>query len=328
MALHGGRSGSMDWQCRRRAGGAERASIHRRCRAATGCGRRRGPFAARVVVCHVTAPARHGPPGGPVGRAKGLLDALHDNRRSGPFYRDLGASPPLVNDDPTHVGVLAVEAIPGYLRTRYLIGTEFRVNGRLVASVPVHVTAPNDIAGSPDENTRISAARLQYGKAVRGPSRGVRAGLPDRTSVMPGAEAVHRARTLRRRIPSSVGDRRINARCHRAGLITGGDFEPGRSCGGRIGSRDCLAAELGLVSPNIHSPDCTGPRIKGRGWSAQPEVARERFDTGRPSTSWGLRPSASFPPGARTAWAWCTRQLSSCAARAAIVRWRARESPS
>lgn len=44
MALHGGRSGSMDWQCGRRAGGAERASIHRRCRAATGCGRRRGPF--------------------------------------------------------------------------------------------------------------------------------------------------------------------------------------------------------------------------------------------------------------------------------------------
>jgi len=33
------------------------------------------PSAARVVVCHVTAPARHGPLGGPVGRAKGLLDA-------------------------------------------------------------------------------------------------------------------------------------------------------------------------------------------------------------------------------------------------------------
>jgi len=72
-----------------------------------------------------------------------------------------------------------------------------------------------------------------------------------------------------------------DARCHRAGLITGGDFESGRSRGGRIGSRDCLAAELGLVSPNTHSPDCTAPRIKGWGWSAQPEVARERFDIDR-----------------------------------------------
>ena len=81
--------------------------------------------------------------------------------------------------------------------------------------------------------------------------------------------------------PAGRAERRINAHCHRAGLITGGDFESGRSCGGRIGSRDCLAAELGLVSPNIQSPDCTGPRIKGRGWSAQPEVARERFDIDR-----------------------------------------------
>jgi hypothetical protein len=59
-----------------------------------------------------------------------------------------------------------------------------------------------------------------------------------------------RRTTVRRRAawsaPNGLGatDRRINARCHRAGLITGGDFESGRSCGGRIGSRDCLAAEL------------------------------------------------------------------------------------
>jgi hypothetical protein len=125
------------------------------------------PSAARVVVCHVTALARHGPPGGPVGRAKGLLDALHDNRRSGPFYRDLGASPPLVNDDPAHVGVLAVEVTAGYPRTQYLIGTEFQVNGHLVASVPVHAAAPNDIAGTPGEKGTISSARVQYGKAVR-----------------------------------------------------------------------------------------------------------------------------------------------------------------
>ena len=28
----------------------------------------------------------------------------------------------------------------------------------------------------------------------------------------------------------------------------------------------------------LHGPDCNGPRIKGRGWSAQPEVGRECFD--------------------------------------------------
>lgn len=125
------------------------------------------PSAARVVVCHVTAPARNGRSGGPVGRAKGLLDALHDNRRHGPFYRDLGVSPPLVNDDPAHVGVLAVEVAAGHPRTQYMIGTELCVDGQLIASVPVHAAAPNDIAGSPDETSRISAARLLYGKAVR-----------------------------------------------------------------------------------------------------------------------------------------------------------------
>lgn len=31
----------------------------------------------------------------------------------------------------------------------------------------------------------------------------------------------------------------------------------------------------------LRSPGCTGPRVKGRGWSAQPEVARERFDIDR-----------------------------------------------
>jgi hypothetical protein len=125
------------------------------------------PSAARVVVCHVTAPARHGPPGGPVGRAKGLLDALHDNRRSGPFYRDRGASPPLADDDPAHVEVLAVEVIAGRPRTQYLLGAEFQVSGQLVASVPVHAAAPNDIVGTPSEKDTITAARLQYGNAVR-----------------------------------------------------------------------------------------------------------------------------------------------------------------
>jgi len=126
----------MERQRGRRAGGAEErifigAAVPQLAVAAAGD----FPATARVVVCHVTALARHGPPAGPVGRDKGLLDALLDNRRSGPFYRDLGVSPPLVDDDPAHVGVLAVGVTPGHPRTRYLIGTEFRIDGQLVASV-------------------------------------------------------------------------------------------------------------------------------------------------------------------------------------------------
>jgi hypothetical protein len=125
------------------------------------------PAAARVVVGHVTAPGRNGPPGGPVGRAKGLLDALHDHRRHGPFYRDLGMSSPLVNDDPAHVQVLAIEVIVGHPQTQYEIGTGLSINGQLVARVPVPFPAPNDIAGTPSEIVKILAARLQYGEAVR-----------------------------------------------------------------------------------------------------------------------------------------------------------------
>lgn len=125
------------------------------------------PVAARVVVGHVTAPACNGPPGGPVGHAKGLLDALHDNRRHGPFYRDLGVSPPLVNDDPAHVQVLAIEVTAGHPLTQYTIGTKLHINGQLLAAVAVPFPAPNDIAGTPGEMVKIRAARLQYGKAVR-----------------------------------------------------------------------------------------------------------------------------------------------------------------
>jgi hypothetical protein len=115
----------------------------------------------------VTAPARNGPPAGPAGRAKGLLDALHDNRRNGPFYRDLGTTPPLADDDPAHVVALAVEVATGQPRTRYTIGTGLSISGHLIATVPVPAAAPNDIAGSPAERARISAAHDAYGKAVR-----------------------------------------------------------------------------------------------------------------------------------------------------------------
>jgi hypothetical protein len=130
-------------------------------------GRASVPSAARVVICHVTAPARNGRSGGPVGRAKGLLDALHDNRRQGPFYSALGVSPPLADDSPAHVIALAVEVSPGHPRTRYLIGTELRVDGQMLALVPVELAAPNDIAGTPGETAKINAARRQYGAAVR-----------------------------------------------------------------------------------------------------------------------------------------------------------------
>ena len=108
-----------------------------------------------------------GGPVGPVGRAEGLLDAVHDNRHRGPFYRELGVPPPPANDDPSHVSALTVEVDTGHPRTEYMIGTELRSDGHMLISVPVRLAAPNDIAGTPVENLRISEARRQYGAAVR-----------------------------------------------------------------------------------------------------------------------------------------------------------------
>jgi hypothetical protein len=48
-----------------------------------------------------------------LGRAKALLDALHDDRKSGPFHADLGADAPLADDTPEHVCGLAVEVRGG-----------------------------------------------------------------------------------------------------------------------------------------------------------------------------------------------------------------------
>jgi len=118
-----------------------------------------------LVVCRVTAPARWGrPPGGPLGRAKGLLDALHDDRRSGPRY---GACAPLQDDHPEHVSGLAVEVRAGEPRTDYLVGRGLRIAGELLASVPVAVEAPNDIVGTLGEKARIAVDRIAYGRAVR-----------------------------------------------------------------------------------------------------------------------------------------------------------------
>jgi len=167
MAFYGRRHRPLGWQCRLRAGRDERAAVLRRGRSATSFKAwLRAPSPACAVIGHITAPGRNGHQGGPVGRAKGLLDALHDNRLHGPFYRDLGMSPPLVDDDPAHVAVLAVEVSTGDPRTEYLIGTGLRIEGQMLASVRVGRAAPNDIAGAPGEAARIDAARRQYCAAV------------------------------------------------------------------------------------------------------------------------------------------------------------------
>jgi hypothetical protein len=118
-----------------------------------------------IVAGHITAGGRR--PGGPAGRGKAFLDALHEDRKCGPKYRDLGAPAPLPDDTPRHVGGLALEVRPGAPETRYLIGTRLRVAGQLLAEVPVRCAAPNDIAGTSGERARIAAARLAFGQAVR-----------------------------------------------------------------------------------------------------------------------------------------------------------------
>lgn len=74
---------------------------------------------------------------------------------------------PLPDDNPGHVGGLAVEVRPGNPETRYLIGARLRVAGQLLVEVPVECEAPNDIAGTAAEQTRITAGRLAFGAAVR-----------------------------------------------------------------------------------------------------------------------------------------------------------------
>jgi hypothetical protein len=121
-----------------------------------------------VVVCRVTVPrGRRQPLGGPLGRAKTLLDALHDDRKAGPYYSRLGAAAPLVNDDPARVCGLAVEVREGPPRTEYLIGRRLAIASQLLATVPVDAEAPNDVAGTKGEKRKIDAARITFGIAVR-----------------------------------------------------------------------------------------------------------------------------------------------------------------
>ena len=85
--------------------------------AASGTPAAAGPL---IIVGHISTTGRL--PGGPAGRAKAFLDALHDDRHSGPKYGDLRLPAPLTDDTPRHVGGLALEVRPGPPQTRYLIG--------------------------------------------------------------------------------------------------------------------------------------------------------------------------------------------------------------
>lgn len=80
-----------------------------------------------IVVGHISAAGHL--PGGPASRAKAFLDALHDDRKSGPQYGDLRLPAPLPDDTTRHVTGLAVEIRPGTPQTRYLIGRQLRVAG-------------------------------------------------------------------------------------------------------------------------------------------------------------------------------------------------------
>ena len=65
-----------------------------------------------IVIARVTArlPGGMSRPGGPKDRAKGLMDALHDGRKQGPKYADLGVPAPLPDDDPRFVHGLGGES--------------------------------------------------------------------------------------------------------------------------------------------------------------------------------------------------------------------------
>jgi hypothetical protein len=122
-----------------------------------------------VVVARVmsrTHPSRV-IPGGPRGRAKALLDVLHDDRQVGPHYAELGATAPLADDDALHVSGLGVEVRAGEPeRVEYRIGSRLSVAGQVLASADVDVDAPNDIWASAAEKLKTATARVRFGEAL------------------------------------------------------------------------------------------------------------------------------------------------------------------
>jgi hypothetical protein len=118
-----------------------------------------------MIVAQVTAPAASGRalPAGPRDRAKALMDALHDQRRRPPFYRDFGGTAPLPDDNPNFVRGLAVEVHAGArTETVYRLGTDLALRGRVVARVEVDLLAPNDIWVSPASRARIEQSRSEF----------------------------------------------------------------------------------------------------------------------------------------------------------------------
>jgi hypothetical protein len=122
-----------------------------------------------VVVAHVTAPTSGSAVGGPRGRAKAALDALHDDRSQPPYYRELAVTPPLSDDAPGFVAGLAVEVRAGAAaRTEYRIGQQLRCAIELVELIDVDAAAPNDISASPAEELRRKERCRRYAQAVVG----------------------------------------------------------------------------------------------------------------------------------------------------------------
>jgi hypothetical protein len=123
-----------------------------------------------VVVARVTAPTAPGrsAPAGPRGRAKGLLDALHDDRQSGPKYVQLAGRAPLAGDDPRVVGGLAVEVRPGAAaQVEYRVGHGLRVARQLLLELDVDAAGPNDIAATPSDTVSIGLGRKKLATAVQ-----------------------------------------------------------------------------------------------------------------------------------------------------------------
>jgi hypothetical protein len=117
-----------------------------------------------VVVAHITAQGLVGAKG----RAKPLLDALHDDRRTGPKYADLGWPPPLRGDSPPNVRGLAVEVRAGEPdRVEYRLGSDLVIKGEpVVGAFDVDVDCPNDIGTDSAHNARLRGQRVEFARAV------------------------------------------------------------------------------------------------------------------------------------------------------------------
>lgn len=117
-----------------------------------------------AVVVRITSTA----PLGIRGKAKRLLDALHDQRGTGAKYASLPSAPPLEDDDPAHVSALAVEVRRGLDQIDYSMGPDLVANWQPLGSVHVSTNCPNDIGAGRAENDRIREGRQAFGRDLAG----------------------------------------------------------------------------------------------------------------------------------------------------------------